>query len=223
MKLIKNFQANIFFDDDFFKSSSVTANRTDIIKINISIFSIRTIVFKFSILKIVSVTSRKTSQVERINQLNKLNVVSSAVNSISSQIRFFNLDKEVLVSFISQDIRFTEHEFSSVINKNVLNKIFQKDIAKRILRRILLSNTVKLFKIIRFEMNKRFLNAFNNAVAFILDIDDYIVSICVCGKILSILRYKINNIRPTLNKLILIITELRDVHEKDEDRICLKH
>ena len=82
---------------------------------------------------------------------------------------------------------------------------------------------MRLFKIIRFEANERFLNAFNNTIAFILDIDDYTVSICVCIEILNILRYKINNTRSTLNELMLIITELRDVHEKDKDKVYLKH
>ena len=67
IKLIENFQTNTSFDDDFVESSSVTASRVNIIKINISISSIKAIVFKFSISKIVSVTSRKTSQVERID------------------------------------------------------------------------------------------------------------------------------------------------------------
>ena len=67
MKLIKNFQTNVSFDNDFVKNFSVTASRIDIIKIDISISSIRAIVFKFSISKIVFVTSRKTSQAERIN------------------------------------------------------------------------------------------------------------------------------------------------------------
>ena len=82
---------------------------------------------------------------------------------------------------------------------------------------------MKLSEIIRFETNKRFLNAFNNATAIIFDINNYIVSICVCVKVLNILRYKINNIRSTLNELMLIITELKNVHEKNEDGICLKH
>ena len=82
---------------------------------------------------------------------------------------------------------------------------------------------MKLFKIVRFEANERLLNAFNNAVAFILDINNYIVSICVCVEVLSILRYKINNIRSTLNELMLIITELKNVHERNENRIYLKH
>ena len=82
---------------------------------------------------------------------------------------------------------------------------------------------MKLFKIVRFEANEQLLNAFNNAIAFIFDIDDYTASICVCVEVLSILRYKINNTRSTLNELMLIIIELRNVHEKDEDRICLKH
>ena len=82
---------------------------------------------------------------------------------------------------------------------------------------------MKLFEIVRFETNERFLNAFNNATAFILDINDYITSICTCVEVLSILHYKINNTRSTLNELMLIITELKTVHEKNEDRICLKH
>ena len=83
MKLIENSQTNVSSDNDFVESFSVTASRTDIIKINISTSSTRAVVFKFSISKIAFVTSRKTLQVERIDQLNKSNVVSSAVNSIS--------------------------------------------------------------------------------------------------------------------------------------------
>ena len=82
---------------------------------------------------------------------------------------------------------------------------------------------MRLSEIVRFETNKRLLNTFNNAAAFILDIDDYIVSICVCVEVFNILRYKINNTRSTLNKLMLIITELRNVHEEDENKVCLKH
>ena len=101
MNLIKNSQANVSSDDDFVKNFSVTASRADIIKTDTSTPSTRTVVFKFSISKIASVTSRKTSQAERINQLNKSSVVSSAVNSISSQTRFFNLDKKILASSIN--------------------------------------------------------------------------------------------------------------------------
>ena len=82
---------------------------------------------------------------------------------------------------------------------------------------------MKLPEIIRFKTNKRFLNAFNNAVAFIFNIDDYTVSICACVEVLNILRYKINNTRSTLNELMLIITELRNVHKRNENRICLRH
>ena len=81
---------------------------------------------------------------------------------------------------------------------------------------------MKLSGIVQSEANERLLNAFNNAVAFIFDINDYTVSVCVCVEVLSILRYKINNTRPTLNELMLIIAELRNVHERDEDRIYLK-
>ena len=82
---------------------------------------------------------------------------------------------------------------------------------------------MKLSEVVRSETNERFLSAFNNTVAFIFNINDYTVSICVCIEVLSILRYKINNIRSTLNELMLIIIELKNVHERDENRICLKH
>ena len=101
IKLIENSQANAFFDDDFIENFSVTVSRVDIIKINTPTSSIKAVVFKFLMSKIAFVTSRKTSQVERIDQLNKSNVVSSAVNSVSSQIQFFNFDKEILVFFIN--------------------------------------------------------------------------------------------------------------------------
>ena len=67
MRLIENFQANAFFDDDFVESSSVTASKADIIETDISTSSTRAIIFKFSISKIASVISRKASQAERIN------------------------------------------------------------------------------------------------------------------------------------------------------------
>ena len=91
------------------------------------------------------------------------------------------------------------------------------------MKEILLLNIVRLLEIIRSETNKRFLNTFNNAIAFIFDIDDYTVSICVCVEVFNILRYKVNNTRPTLNELMLIITELKDVYKRDKNRICLKH
>ena len=82
--LIKNSQTNASSDDDFVENFSVTASRADITETDTSISSARTVVFKFSISKIASVTPRKASQAEKINQLNKSNVVSSVVNSVSS-------------------------------------------------------------------------------------------------------------------------------------------
>ena len=67
IKLIKNFQANVFSDHNFVKSFSVTSSRIDIIETDISTSSTRTVVVKFSISKIVFVTSRKTSQAEKID------------------------------------------------------------------------------------------------------------------------------------------------------------
>ena len=67
------------------------------------------------------------------------------------------------------------------------------------------------------------MNAFNNAIAFIFNINNYIASIYVYVEVFSILRYKINNIQSTLNELMLIITELKNVHEKNKNKIYLQH
>ena len=71
---------------------------------------------------------------------------------------------------------------------------------------------MKLSEIVRSETNERLLNAFNNATAFIFDINNYAASICVCVEVFSILRYKVNNTRSTLNELMLIIIELKNMH-----------
>ena len=82
---------------------------------------------------------------------------------------------------------------------------------------------MKLSEVVRFEANERFLNTFNNAAAFILDTDDYAASICVYVEVFSILRYKVNNTQSILNELMLLIAELRDVHKRNENRVCLRH
>ena len=110
-----------------------------------------------------------------------------------------------------------------IINENVLNEILQKNTTEQILKFFFLLNTMKLSEIVRSKANERLLNMFNNAIAFIFDINDYIASICVCVEALNILHYKINNTRSTLNELMLIIIELKDVHEKYKSKICLKY
>ena len=82
---------------------------------------------------------------------------------------------------------------------------------------------MRLPEIVRFKADEQLLNAFNNAAAFILDIDDYTISICVCVEVFNILHYKVNNTRSILNKLMLIIAELKNVHKKNENRIYLTH
>ena len=67
MRLIENFQTNASSDDDFVKSFSIIASKVDTIETDTSISSTKAVVFKFSILKIASVTLRKTSQVKRID------------------------------------------------------------------------------------------------------------------------------------------------------------
>ena len=67
IKLIKKFQANVSFNNNFVKNFSVTASKIDITETDTSTSSIKTVVFKFLILKIVFVISRKTLQIEEID------------------------------------------------------------------------------------------------------------------------------------------------------------
>ena len=82
---------------------------------------------------------------------------------------------------------------------------------------------MKLSEIVRFKANKQFLNTFNNAIEFIFDIKNYTTSICVYVEVFNILHFKILNTRSILNELMLIIIELKNVHERSENKICLKH
>ena len=82
---------------------------------------------------------------------------------------------------------------------------------------------MKLSETALSETDERLLNILNNAITFIFDINNYAASVCACVEVFSILRYKINNIRPALNKLMLIIIKLRNVHKGEESRICLKY
>ena len=123
IKLMKNSQANVSFDEDFVENFLITASRVDITETDTSIFSAKAVVLEFFISKTAFITSRKASRSEKISQFSKLSIFSSAINSISSQVRFFSLVKEIFAFFINQNSRFTKHEFSSVINESVLNEI----------------------------------------------------------------------------------------------------
>ena len=61
LKLMKDFQTNVSFGDNFIKSSSVIVNRVIIIEINISTFS-KIIMFKFMISMFAFVTSFRFSR-----------------------------------------------------------------------------------------------------------------------------------------------------------------
>ena len=64
-------------------------------------------------------------------------------------------------------------------------KFFKKTLQSEFWKKILLLNTMKLSEIVWSEANEQFLNVFNNAIAFIFNIDDYTVSICVCVEVLK--------------------------------------
>ena len=57
LRLIKNFQTNVFFDNDFVKSSSIIVNKIIIVETNILI-SLKIIVFKMLVFIIFSRSSR---------------------------------------------------------------------------------------------------------------------------------------------------------------------
>ena len=84
IRLIKNFQANAFFDENFFKNFSVTVNKIDIITIDTLISWTRAIIFKFVISKIAFIILRKILQSENVNHFNKSSIVSSAADFVLS-------------------------------------------------------------------------------------------------------------------------------------------
>ena len=87
LKLIKNFQTNISFDDDFVKNLSIIVNKIIIVETNISTFS-KIIVFKMLVFVISSRLNKS-----KINQLIVSFVFSIVVASTFNRSSFFNLKK----------------------------------------------------------------------------------------------------------------------------------
>ena len=214
LKLIKDFQTNFSFDDDFVKNSSIIVNRIIIVEINISTFS-KIIMFKFMIFMFVSVMSFQLNE-SKIDQSIALFIFSIVVVFTHDRSMFFNLKKSKFTNFIKKKVElFTEQrQFSFKRNKHIVEEIF---------KRILLFNTIKLFEKFRLKIDVQLLRAFNVVVAFIFNIKNYFAATCICVKTSNVLRYKINNTRFKINKVILMITKLKRLHEKINNKIYLTH
>ena len=87
------------------------------------------------------------------------------------------------------------------------------------LKKILLSNILRLFFVAELNVDKEILRTFNAIVNFIFNNKDYAVTICVCVKIKSVLQYKINNMHLKLDELMTIIAKLKIIHEKKNNEI----
>ena len=134
----------------------------------------------------------------------------------SDRLSFFNLKKLKFTNFVKKKVELFAKQRQFLFKRN-------KDIVENIFKKVLLFNAMKLFEKFRLKIDIQFLRVFNVAVAFIFDIENYFVAICACVEILNILRYKINNTRFKMNKLILMIIELKRLHEKINNTIYLIH
>ena len=91
LKLIKDFQADASFNDDFVKNSSNIINRITIVEMNISTFFKKTM-FKSSIAIFAFVTSSRLSR-SKINQFIASFIFLTFVVFTSDRPSFFNLRK----------------------------------------------------------------------------------------------------------------------------------
>ena len=143
-------------------------------------------------------------------------VSSTAVTSTHDRSTFFNLKKSKPTDLIEKKVELfaEQRQFSSERNE---------DIVEEILKRVLLFSAMRLLEESRLKTDVQLLRAFNAAAAFISDTENYPAATCACVKISSVLRYKINNTRLKMNKLMLMIAELKRLHEKIDNKIYLTH
>ena len=114
-----------------------------------------------------------------------------------------------IISFISEKAFFV----------NTISNVSQKA-----LRKILLSDILRLFIAFESNVDEEILWTFNAIVNFIFNNKDYTVAVCVYIRIKSVLQYKINNIHLKLNELKIIIAKLKSIHkEKENEIVCLTH
>ena len=110
----------------------------------------------------------------------------------------------------SEKLRFKKIS-SFVFEKTLFNNTIL-NMSEEALKKILLSDILKLFIATEINVDEEILRAFNTIVNFISDNKDYVVAICVCVKIKSVLQYKISNTHSRLNKLMTIIAKLKSIH-----------
>ena len=153
------------------------------------------------------------------------------ISFTSTSFLFFNFKKSriIVVSdrIIDKIINSEKSRFEKIIlfifeeafSINMISNVSQKA-----LRKVLLSDILRLFITFKLNVDEKILQTFNAIVEFVFNNKDYAVVICVCVKIKSVLRYKINNMHLKLNKLMTVITKLKSIHEeKDNNIVCLIH
>ena len=112
----------------------------------------------------------------------------------------------------------------SFIFEEALSVKTTSNVSQKALKKILLSNILRLFIASELNVDEEILQTFNAIVNFVFNNKDYAVVICVCVKIKSVLQYKINNMHIRLNELITVIAKLKNLYkEKDNEIIYLIH
>ena len=115
----------------------------------------------------------------KINQSIALFVFSIVIAFTFNCSSFLNLKKLKFTDCIKKKVELfaEQRQFSFKRSKNIVEKIFKK---------VLLLNTMKLFKEFRSKVDIQLLRVFNVVVAFIFNIENYFVAICICVEILSV-------------------------------------
>ena len=156
---------------------------------------------------------------DKNTQFFRSDTTSVIISSAFIHFLFFNL-KRLRSAFVLDQIieKITDSEKSR--SEKIVSFVFEEtlfvntilNMSEKTLKKILLSDILKLFITTEINVDEEILQAFNTIVNFVSDNKDYAVAICVCVKIKSVLRYKISNTHLRLNKLMTIIAKLKSIH-----------
>ena len=161
----------------------------------------------------------------------RLNAASIIISSAFISFLFFNLERSRVAiasnQIIDEIMNSEKSRFEKIVSfvfEETLSINTTSNVSEKILKRILLSDNLKLFITFKLNVDEKILQTFNTIINFVFNNKNYAVAICVCVKIKSVLQYKTNNTHLRLNKLMTIIAKLRIIHkEKDDEIICLTH
>ena len=98
------------------------------------------------------------------------------------------------------------------------------NVNEKVLKKIMLSNNLKLFTVFKLNVDEEILQTFNAIVNFVFNKKDYAVAVCNCVKMKNVLQYKISNTQFKSNELMTIMTKFKRIHKgKNNEIVYLTH